>query len=80
MSGNEFIIKHYRKKQFGISMETIKLKMIRLIEEQPEDSSYDDILKALVFQRMVKRGLFDSDNGQTISNEKMSKRIQAHQL
>jgi len=60
-------------------MEAIKLKMIRLIEEQPEDSSYDDILKALAFQRMVERGLLDSDNGQTISNDEMSKRIQAWQ-
>ena len=56
-------------------MEAAKSKMIRLIEEQPDDSSYDDILKTLAFQRMVERGLLDSDKNKTISNEEMLQRI-----
>ena len=56
-------------------MHAVKSKMIQLINDQPDDSSYDDILKALAFQRMIERGLDDSDANRTISNDEMKKRI-----
>ena len=36
-----------------------KKKMTQIIQEQPDDSSYDEILKELAFARMVERGLND---------------------
>ena len=38
-------------------------------------SSYDDIIRELAFDLMVKRGLKDSDERRTISNEEMERRI-----
>jgi len=45
------------------------------IEAQPDDASYDEILRELAFERMVERGLSDSREGRTISNEEMGNRI-----
>lgn len=58
-------------------MASAKDHMLEIIREQPEDSSYDEILKELAFVRMVERGLADSEAGRTISHEEMSKRIQS---
>ena len=54
---------------------TVKERMLEIIQEQPEDSSYDEILRELAFARMVERGLADSDEGRTISSEEMEARI-----
>ena len=50
-------------------METIKDKMKKIIERQPEDSSFEEILKELAFSFMVEKGLSDSRQGKTISND-----------
>ena len=56
-------------------MTTAKEEMIGIIKEQPEDSSYDELLRELAFKRMVDRGLDDARNGRTITNEDMERRI-----
>jgi len=43
------------------------------------DSSYDVIVRELAFGLMVQRGLKDSDEGRTISNEEMKRRIKTWQ-
>jgi hypothetical protein len=55
---------------------SVKEQMTQIIQAQPEDSSYDEILKELVFALMIDRGLQDSRAGRTISNEEMKRRIQ----
>ena len=47
----------------------------KIIDSLPDDSSYDEILKELAFNRMVERGLSDSKNGKTISNDEMKHRL-----
>jgi len=37
--------------------------MTKIIQEQPEDASYEEILRELAFERMVERGLEDSRKG-----------------
>jgi predicted transcriptional regulator len=54
-----------------------KAQLIRLIEDQPDDSSYEEILRELAFAAMVERGVADSDAGRTISNEDMARRIES---
>lgn len=49
--------------------------MARIIQEQPDDSSYDEILRELAFARMIERGLEDSQANRTISNDDMKHRI-----
>ncbi len=60
-------------------MATAKEKMTEIIQNQPDDSSYDEILRELAFARMVERGLEDSRAGRTISNEEMGRRIHSWQ-
>jgi predicted transcriptional regulator len=57
-------------------MATAKEELTKLIQDQPDDSSYDEILRELAFNLMVQRGLKDSDEGKTISNDEMGRRIQ----
>ena len=54
-------------------------ELTKLIQDQPDDSSYDEILRELAFNLMVQRGLMDSDEGRTISNEEMQRRIRSGQ-
>jgi predicted transcriptional regulator len=54
-----------------------KAQLIRLIEDQPDDSSYDELFRELAFAAMVERGLADSDAGKTISNQEMARRIES---
>ena len=60
-------------------MATAKEHIAELIKRQPDDSSYDDIVRELAFDLMVQRGLNDSDEGRTISNEEMDQRIRTWQ-
>ena len=56
-------------------MSPAKEQLLRLIQDQPDDSSYEEILRELAFAAMVERGVADSDAGRTISNDEMARRI-----
>ncbi len=60
-------------------MSVVKKRMTEVIQNQPEDASYEEILRELAFERMIARGLKDSREGRTISNEEMKRRISAWQ-
>ena len=57
------------------TMGTAKEQITQIVQQQPDDSSYDEIIRELAFHLMVERGLKDSDEGRTISNEEMEARI-----
>ena len=56
-----------------------KHRMIEIIQSQPDDSSYDEILRELAFARMIELGLADSDAGRTISDEELRRRMKSWQ-
>jgi predicted transcriptional regulator len=60
-------------------MSTAKDDLTKLIENQPDDSSPEQIVRELAFHVMVQRGLSDSEAGRTISNEEMQRRIRSWQ-
>jgi len=60
-------------------MSTAKEDLTRLIQEQPDDSSHDEIVRELAFHVMVQRGLADSDAKRTITNEDFQHRIRSWQ-
>lgn len=60
-------------------MSTAKDQITEIIRRQPDDSSYDEIVRELAFELMVQRGLKDSDEDRTISNEEMQRRIKTWQ-
>jgi hypothetical protein len=46
-----------------------------IIDTLPEDSSYDEIIRALAFDKIIQRGLEDVKNKRTISNKDMEQKI-----
>jgi predicted transcriptional regulator len=51
-----------------------------VIDEQPEDSSYEEIVRELAFAAMVERGLADTRDGRITSHEEMRKAIESAQV
>lgn len=56
-------------------MATAKEEITQIVQQQPDDSSYDEIIRELAYHLMIARGLKDSDEGRTISKEEMEARI-----
>jgi len=56
-----------------------KNRMKALIDAQPDDATYDEILRELSFEHMVERGLKDAREGRVVSNEEMGSRIKLWQ-
>lgn len=55
---------------------TAPMTMVKnIINSLPIDTSYDEIIKELAFDRMTKKGLEDSKNAKTISSKEMELRI-----
>jgi hypothetical protein len=60
-------------------MPTVKEKVTEIVQAQPDDSSFDEILRELAFSRMIERGLDDARQNRVISSEEMQQRIKAWQ-
>ena len=58
-------------------MAIVKEKMKEVIESQPDDATYEEILRELTFERMLERGLQDSREGRVISNDEIKHRIRS---
>ena len=54
---------------------TAKEQMMSLLVQQPDDSSFDELLKELAFSRMVERGLADSKAGRVFPAEEVQRKI-----
>ncbi len=57
-------------------MSSAKEDIKQVLENQPDDSSYDELLRELAFKSMVDKGLADAKQGNVVSNEEMHSRIQ----
>jgi hypothetical protein len=60
-------------------MLTAKDEMIEILNQQPEDSNYEELLRELAFKKMIDRGLDDSRHSRTISNDEMARKIRSWQ-
>jgi predicted transcriptional regulator len=60
-------------------MSNVKEKMTEVIKSQPEDATYEEIMRELTFVRMIERGLADSRGGRIVSNDEMERRIRSWQ-
>lgn len=60
-------------------MSTAKEELTRLIQEQPDDRSPEEIVRELAFHVMIQRGLADSDAGRVIPNDEMGRRNRSWQ-
>jgi len=52
-----------------------KEAVVAIVSGLPEDSTYDEIVQELVFNRMVERGLADVEAGRVISDDEMKRTI-----
>jgi hypothetical protein len=60
-------------------MSTAKELVREVLETQPDDSTYEEIMRELAFDRMVARGLEDVRANRMIDNEEMQRRIRQWQ-
>jgi hypothetical protein len=60
-------------------LSTAKEKMTEIIQSQPDDASYEEIMRELAFERMVNRGLEDVKQDRVLSDEEMQKHMRAWQ-
>ncbi len=60
-------------------MSSVKARMAEVIREQPEDATYEEIMRELAFERMVVRGIEDVRAERIVSNEDMQRRIRSWQ-
>ncbi len=58
-------------------MQTAKEQMMRILSDQPEDSTFDELLRELAFARMIERGLADADAGRLVSHAEVERRIRS---
>lgn len=59
--------------------QTVKEKITKVVLSQPEDVTYDEIMRELAFERMIDCGLNDVRTGRIISNDEMASRIRTWQ-
>lgn len=52
-----------------------KVRMADIVHDQPDDSSYDEILRELAFDRMIQRGLADVASGRTLGDSEIRRRL-----
>jgi predicted transcriptional regulator len=58
---------------------TAKQQMITILQQQPEDSTFDELLRELAFSRMIDRGLKDVEAGRTVDNDEVRRQIKSWQ-
>ena len=58
-------------------MPTAKETILQIIAQQPDDSSYDDILRELVIMKGIQQGLEDSDAGRVVPHEEVLRKFES---
>lgn len=58
-------------------MPTAKDDLKSLLDQQPDDSTAEELVRELALHVMIQRGLADSDGGRTISSDDMARRIRS---
>ena len=56
-------------------MPTPKQDLVRLLQQQPDDISREELIRELAFNVMVERGLADSDARRVVPDDEMAHRI-----
>jgi predicted transcriptional regulator len=60
-------------------MSNVKEKMAEVIQSQPEDATYEEIMRELLFEGMVERGLEDARHGRVMTQNELEQRIRTWQ-
>lgn len=57
-------------------MQSIKDNAKKIIDDLPDDISYDELINELLFKGMIERGIHDSQKNKITSDEDMEKEIE----
>jgi|NGEPerStandDraft_5_1074534.scaffolds.fasta_scaffold161128_1 hypothetical protein len=57
-------------------MLSIKDNAKKIIDDLPDDVSYDELIKELLFKRMLERGIRDSQLNKITSDEELGREIE----
>ena len=60
-----------------VNQDSPKQQMIAVLQQQPDDSTYDELLRELAFAKSIERGLQDVVAGRTVTNEEVKQRIES---
>jgi predicted transcriptional regulator len=60
-------------------MTTAKDELKRLIDQQPDDATREELLRELALSAMIERGLEDVDAGRVVSNQEAKHRMRSWQ-
>lgn len=55
--------------------QSAKDRMIAILQNQPDDSSFDELLRELAMERMIERGRADYEAGRTMTHEEVGEWI-----
>ena len=69
----DFPIHHLGKE---LNMLSIKDSAKKIIDDLPDDISYDELINELLFKRMIERGIHDSQKNKITPDEDMEKEIE----
>ena len=61
-------------------MLSIKDNAKKIIDDLPDDVSYDELIKELLFKRMVERGIRDSQLNKITSDEELGREIELNYI
>ena len=59
-------------------MSDLKEKVLNIIQNLPEDVSYDDILEAIQLQKQIAEGLSQLEQGEFYSHKEIKEIIKSH--
>ncbi len=60
-------------------MPSVKERIIDIVNDQPDDSSFDEIMNELAFDRMIRRGLKDFEEGRVFSHKEVKQKVKQWQ-
>jgi hypothetical protein len=71
--------KRWRRYNDDMPIESLtpKEQIRKVLDAQPDSSSYDELLRELAFARMVERGLADASAGRVASNDEVRRTIES---
>ena len=59
------------------SKHSVKAEARRIIEELPEDASWDELIRRIYVRQIINKGLQDSEEGRTIDMKELRSRVQS---
>jgi predicted transcriptional regulator len=66
-----------RKSTMSDTKPTPKDVVLEIVRQQPDDSSYEELMRELAFGQMIQRGLADIEAGRVISHDQLKQEVQA---